>query len=132
MNAAENTGGDLHLKPTFIDLVIPKGVTESLGQQLADLGDPTRDMDRATARCHQIFATLPIDLLQTILDFGRHADTPGVARVGNLPVERELPDTPDDGGPCRTKRHIFRKGFFSGSVECWASPSDSPPRRTGS
>ncbi|MGO4752387.1 hypothetical protein AB4212_27890, partial [Streptomyces sp. 2MCAF27] len=81
MNAAEHTDAGLRSTPTFTDLFIPEGVQESLGQQLADLGDPTLDMDRATARCHQIFATLPIDLLQTILDFGRHADTPDVARV---------------------------------------------------
>ncbi|MES4908350.1 MULTISPECIES: TauD/TfdA family dioxygenase [unclassified Streptomyces] len=114
MNAAENSGADIRSTPTFIDLVIPEAVKESLGQQLGDLGDPTRDLDRATARCHQIFAALPIDLLQTILDFGRHADTPGVARVGNLPVEHELPDTPDDGGPCRGKSTYLSEGVLLG------------------
>jgi L-asparagine oxygenase len=114
MNAAENIAAGLRSKPTFIDVVIPDEVRESLREQLGGLGDPTQDIDWATARCHQIFATLPTDLLQTVLDFGRHADTPGVARVSNLPVEHELPDTPDDGGPCRGKSTYLSEGVLLG------------------
>ncbi|MDT0542621.1 MULTISPECIES: TauD/TfdA family dioxygenase [Streptomyces] len=131
MNAAENTGADLRSAPTFIDLVIPERVKESLGEQLAGLGDPAQDMDRAMALCHQIFATLPIDLLQSILDFGRHADTPGVARVGNLPVEHGLPDTPDDGGPCRTKSTYLSEGVLLGLSGMLGEPVEFTTEKNG-
>ncbi|MFJ6854479.1 TauD/TfdA family dioxygenase [Streptomyces sp. NPDC091271] len=99
---------------TFTDLALPDAVREAIGRQLADLPDPGHDIDATTARCHQIFAGLPLGLLRTVLDFGRHIDTPGVALVRNLPVDAETGPTPLDGGPGRGKSGFVSEGVLLG------------------
>uniref|UniRef100_A0AAU1M0U6 TauD/TfdA family dioxygenase n=1 Tax=Streptomyces sp. NBC_00148 TaxID=2903626 RepID=A0AAU1M0U6_9ACTN len=99
---------------TFTDLELPDDVRDSIGRALAGLPDPGRDFDGATARCHQIFATLPLGLLRAVLDFGRHIDTPGVALVRNLPVDTETGPTPLDGGPGRGKSGFVSEGVLLG------------------
>src|SRR5690606_39960469 len=57
-------------RPQTLDLIeLPDAVRDDLGRLLAAEPDPTADIDRAMARHHQIFARLPLDLLQRILDF---------------------------------------------------------------
>ena len=96
----------------LIDL--PDAVRDTLGQELAAEPDPTLDIDRTMARYHQIFAGLPLDRLQRILDFGRHNETPGVGYVRNLPVDPELPATPANGGPARGKKTFVAEGVLLG------------------
>ncbi|MET9913533.1 TauD/TfdA family dioxygenase [Streptomyces sp. NPDC006476] len=101
--------------PQTLDLIeLPDGVRDSIGRALAAEPDPTRDIDRAMARYHQIFATLPTELLQRILDFGRHNDTAGVGYVRNLPTDPELPATPADGGPATDKKTFVAEGVLLG------------------
>ncbi|MGW8781249.1 TauD/TfdA family dioxygenase [Streptomyces sp. NPDC055796] len=93
---------------------LPDSVREAVGRDLARLADPAADLDWATARCHQVFAQLPTELLRRLLDFGRHPDTPGVALVGNLPQDALLPPTPLDGGPCPAKGTFVAEGVLLG------------------
>ncbi|MFI9253626.1 TauD/TfdA family dioxygenase [Streptomyces sp. NPDC053069] len=99
---------------TFREIVLPDEVRDALGEQLERLPDPNIDIDRSMTRLLQIFATLPTALLQQILDFGRHIDTPGVSLISNLPVDAELPDTPSDGGPSREKTSFVAEGVLLG------------------
>ncbi|MFH8929838.1 TauD/TfdA family dioxygenase [Streptomyces pristinaespiralis] len=108
--------------PTRLDLVVPDAVRDTLHGGLAELPDPTGDIDRATARCHQVFAALPTELLQAVMDFGRHIDTAGVALVRNLPVDDMLPPTPDDGGPSRAKRGFVSEGVLLGLTGLLGEP----------
>ncbi|MEU3877455.1 oxygenase, partial [Streptomyces sp. NPDC029704] len=62
---------------TLIEIALPDDVRDGLGAALAAEGEPTADIDRAMTRYLQVFAQLPTDTLQRILDFGRHCDTPG-------------------------------------------------------
>ncbi|MEU6392972.1 TauD/TfdA family dioxygenase [Streptomyces sp. NPDC046939] len=99
---------------TFAEIALPDAVRDALSEQLAALPDPNIDIDRSTARLLQIFATLPTDIFQQVLDFGRHVDTPGVALVSNLPVDAELPGTPTDGGPSTDKTSFVAEGVLLG------------------
>ncbi|MEW2402857.1 TauD/TfdA family dioxygenase [Streptomyces sp. NPDC046862] len=99
---------------TFSEIALPDAVRDALGEQLLGLPDPNTDIDRSTARLLQIFATLPTDVLQQVLDFGRHIDTPGVSLVSNLPVDPDLPDTPSDGGPSTAKRSFVAEAVLLG------------------
>ncbi|MGQ4363229.1 TauD/TfdA family dioxygenase [Streptomyces sp. SAS_272] len=100
--------------PTFSEIALPDAVRDALGEQLRGLPDPNVDIDRSSARLLQIFATLPTELLQQVLDFGRHIDTPGVSLVSNLPVDPVMPDTPSDGGPSAEKRSFVAEGVLLG------------------
>ncbi|MFC7309304.1 TauD/TfdA family dioxygenase [Streptomyces monticola] len=102
------------LTPTFREIALPDTVRDALGGQLAQLPDPNTDIDRSMTRLLQIFADLPTELLQQILDFGRHIDTPGVSLVSNLPVDADLPDTPSDGGPSTDKKTFVAEGVLLG------------------
>ncbi|MFM9368767.1 TauD/TfdA family dioxygenase [Streptomyces sp. Da 82-17] len=99
---------------TFREIALPDAVRDALGAQLAQLPDPNIDIDRSTTRLLQLFAELPTELLQQILDFGRHIDTPGVSLVSNLPVDAQLPDTPSDGGPSTDKKTFVAEGVLLG------------------
>ncbi|MBX7550397.1 TauD/TfdA family dioxygenase [Streptomyces sp. NPDC004232] len=101
--------------PQTLGLIeLPDAVRDAIGRDLAAEPDPTLDTDRAMARYHQIFATLPLELLQQILDFGRHNDSPGVGYVRNLPVDARLPATPADGGPATGKETFVAEGVLLG------------------
>ncbi|MGW2257778.1 TauD/TfdA family dioxygenase [Streptomyces sp. NPDC001780] len=100
--------------PTFSEIALPDDVRDALGEQLGKLSDPNTDIDRSMTRLLQIFAQLPVGILQQILDFGRHIDTPGVSLVSNLPVDPELPDTPSDGGPSTDKATFVAEGILLG------------------
>ncbi|MFI6210267.1 TauD/TfdA family dioxygenase [Streptomyces sp. NPDC051041] len=101
--------------PQTLGLIdLPDSVRDSIGRALAAEPDPTLDIDRAMARYHQIFATLPLGLLQQILDFGRHNDAPGVGYVRNLPTDAELPATPVGGGPATDKKTFVAEGVLLG------------------
>ncbi|AEW98541.1 TauD/TfdA family dioxygenase [Streptantibioticus cattleyicolor] len=107
---------------TLTEIVLPDAVRDAIGEQLAALPDPTTDIDLAMARYHQIFAGLPIGILQQMLDFGRHIDTAGVGYVRNLPVDRGLPDTPSDGGPSRDKASYVAEGVLLGLTGLLGEP----------
>jgi L-asparagine oxygenase len=99
---------------TFARIALSDQARDRLGAQLADVGEPGLDIDRSMTRYLQIFAGLPTETLQQILDFGRHVDTAGVALVENLPVDERLPDTPADGGPSRDKPSFVAEGVLLG------------------
>ncbi|MGW2562123.1 TauD/TfdA family dioxygenase [Streptomyces sp. NPDC001514] len=99
---------------TFSEIALPDEVRDALGEELSRLPDPNTDIDRSMTRLLQVFAALPTDLLQQILDFGRHIDTPGVSLVSNLPVDAVLPDTPSDGGPSTAKTSFVAEGVLLG------------------
>ncbi|MFJ1972094.1 TauD/TfdA family dioxygenase [Streptomyces sp. NPDC087903] len=112
---AATTGGTPDSVPqTFTRIGLSDQARDELGAKLAELGEPGVDIDRSMTRYLQIFAGLPAETLQQILDFGRHVDTAGVALVDNLPVDERLPDTPSDGGPCRNKPSFVAEGVLLG------------------
>jgi L-asparagine oxygenase len=98
----------------LIELALPDDVRDAIRERLLDLPNPESDVDGVMARTHQVFAELPLPLLRSILDFGRHVDPPGVMLVGNLPTEPALPPTPDDGGPCAGKATFVAEGVLLG------------------
>ncbi|MFE5210514.1 TauD/TfdA family dioxygenase [Streptomyces sp. NPDC056600] len=99
---------------TFSRITLSDAARDALGARLAEVGDPNADIDHAMTRYLQIFAGLPTAVLQEILDFGRHIDTPGVTLIDNLPVDERLPDTPSDGGPSREKQTYVAEGVLLG------------------
>ena len=76
---------------------------DELFELLNLLPNPEPQMDRVTTPAHKAFATLPAEPPRSILDFGRHGDTPCAPLVENLPVDRDLRPTPDNGEPCARK-----------------------------
>jgi L-asparagine oxygenase len=100
--------------PTLVRLALPDAVRDAVARELLALPDPALDPDLASTRCHQIFATLPTDLLQQLLDFGRHCDTAGVGLIENLPVDPVLPATPGDGLPSPDKPSHVAEGVLLG------------------
>lgn len=100
---------------TFGRIDLPAITSGRLQQILLDMPDPSADPDSATTRLLQAFATsFDSDDLQSVLDAGRHPDTPGVTLVSGLPVDPGLPLTPADGGPARGKRSYISEGVVLG------------------
>jgi L-asparagine oxygenase len=98
-------------------------VSAEIGRELLRLCNPERDVDWAMALVHKVFAAaLPEDTLQTVLDFGRHVDMPGVALVDNLPLDEELPPTPANGGPCDNKPTYVAEGVLLGLSNLLGEP----------
>ncbi|MFJ6786907.1 TauD/TfdA family dioxygenase [Streptomyces angustmyceticus] len=108
--------------PTLLEIDLPDGIRDRLGAELAALPDPARNIDWSMARYHQIFAQLPTEALQQILDFGRHPDTPGVGYVRNAPVDARLPDTPRDGNPSPDKATFVAEGVLLGLTGLLGEP----------
>ena len=107
---------------TFADLELPDQVRDTIGAELCLLPDPTTDVDRALTRYHRIFAALPTELLQQIMDFGRHNDSPGVMLVRNLPLDADLPPTPVDGEPSAAKNSFVAEGVLLGLTGLLGEP----------
>ncbi|MET9855163.1 TauD/TfdA family dioxygenase [Streptomyces sp. NPDC006450] len=99
---------------TFTRITLPDAVRDALGERLLQVTDPLADIDFSMARWLQIFAGLPTEVFQQLLDFGRHIDTAGVALVENLPVDPSVPATPTDGGPSREKSTWVAEGVLLG------------------
>ncbi len=96
------------------ELALPDEIRDGIGRRLLDLPHPESDVDEVMARAHQVFAELPLPILRSILDFGRHVDPPGAMLVANLPTEPDLPPTPTDGGPCAGKATFVAEGVLLG------------------
>jgi L-asparagine oxygenase len=107
---------------TFEEIVLADEARDALAGELLPLPDPVTDIDRSLAVLHAVFARLPVEQLQQILDFGRHVATPGVALVRNLPVDPSLPPTPVDGLPSRHKRTFVAEGVLLGLSQLLAEP----------
>jgi L-asparagine oxygenase len=107
---------------TFGEIVLADDVRDGIGAALLSFPNPVPDIDRSLARLHAIFAGLPVEQLQEILDFGRHVDTPGVALVRNLPVDPTLPATPVDGEPSAHKRTFVAEAVLLGLSQLLGEP----------
>lgn len=116
---------------TFDEIVLDDAVRDALGGELLSFPDPAIDLDRSLTRLHALFAQLPLDQLQTILDFGRHGDTPGVALVRNLPVDPDLPETPIDGGPSTGKRTFVAESVLLGLSQLLGEPVGVTTEKNG-
>ncbi len=117
--------------PTFGEIVLSDDVRDALGQALASFPNPVNDIDRSLARLHVIFAQLPIDVLQELLDFGRHVNTPGVTLVRNLPVDPALPVTPTDGEPSQQKETFVAEAVLLGLSQLIAEPVGFTTEKSG-
>jgi L-asparagine oxygenase len=107
---------------TFDQIILTDEVRDAFGAMLRPMPDPSADIDRSLARLHAAFGRLPIELLQTLLDFGRHVDTPGVMLVANLPTDPELPDTPADGEPSPHKETFVAENTLLGLSQLLGEP----------
>ena len=110
------------LPRTLDQIALTDQVRDWIGAALRPLPDPSVDIDRSLARLHAAFARLPIELLQTLLDFGRHVDTPGVMIVRNLPTDPALPDTPVDGEPSPFKETFIAENVLLGVSQLLGEP----------
>jgi L-asparagine oxygenase len=109
-------------KRTLGEIILADEVRDAIGNSLRSFQNPADDIDRSLACLHVIFSRLPIVLLQEILDFGRHADTPGVMLVRNLPTDPELPETPVDGGPSHQKKTFVAEAVLLGLSQLLGEP----------
>lgn len=107
---------------TFSEAVLANEVRDAIGGTLRSFPNPVDDIDRSLAHLHAIFSQLPVGLLQEILEFGRHSDTPGVMLVRNLPTDPELPDTPTDGGPSTRKKTFVAEAVLLGLSQLLGEP----------
>jgi L-asparagine oxygenase len=119
------------LDDTLGEVVLSDATRDAIGEALALFPNPVVDIDRSLARLHTIFAQLPVDQLQAVLDFGRHVDTPGVLVVRNLPVDAQLPDTPVDGGPSTTKTTFVAEGVLLGLSQLLGEPVGFTTEKSG-
>ena len=116
---------------TFGEIVIADEVRDAIGSALRSFPDPVADIDRSLARLHVLFSLLPIGVLQEILDFGRHYDTPGVLLVRNLPTDPDLPATPVDGGPSTQKKTFVAEAVLLGLSELLGEPVGFTTEKSG-
>src|SRR5215469_15501845 len=107
---------------TFSEVILANEVRDAIGSTLRSFPNPVGDIDRSLARLHVMFSQLPVGLLQEILEFGRHSDTPGVMLVRNLPTDPELPDTPVDGGPSMQKKTFVAEAVLFGLSQLLGEP----------
>jgi L-asparagine oxygenase len=107
---------------TFGEAVLTDEVRDLIGDSLRTFPNPVDDVDRSLTCLHVIFSQLPIALLQEILDFGRHSDTPGVMLVRNLPADPELPPTPVDGRPSTQKKTFVAESVLLGLSQLLGEP----------
>ncbi|ARF58795.1 TauD/TfdA family dioxygenase [Streptomyces gilvosporeus] len=127
-----STTQSAHREPThMLHIRIPDEARDAIAEALSVLGNPELDPDRALTLAHKAFATLDIDRLQDILDFGRHADTPGVALVENLPQDDKLPPTPNNGGPCEGKPTFVAEGVLLGLSSLLGEPTSFVTEKNG-
>jgi L-asparagine oxygenase len=116
---------------TFERIEIDDQARATLAAELVRISDPSATPERSLTVLHKIFATLPVDTLQSIVDFGRLAGTPGVALVDGLPVDPILPPTPDDGGPARGKRTYVSEGNLLGISGLLGEPTGVTTEKDG-
>jgi L-asparagine oxygenase len=107
---------------TYGEVVLADEVRDTIGNALQSFPNPVDDIDRSLACLHVIFSQLPIGLLQDVLDFGRHVDTPGVMLVRNLPTDPDLPATPIDGGPSTQKKTFLSEAVLLGLSQLLGEP----------
>ncbi|MET0233501.1 MAG: TauD/TfdA family dioxygenase [Kibdelosporangium sp.] len=116
---------------TFAEIVVAPDVRDAISDALRDFPNPVGDIDRSLAHLRMIFARLPVEQAQTILDFGRHVDTPGVALVTGLPVDPELPDTPVDGEPSPAKKTFVSEAVLLGLSQLLGEPVGFTTEKSG-
>jgi L-asparagine oxygenase len=119
------------LVKTFEQISLADHTRDRLGAHLLTLPNPSIDIDRSLTELYVAFAALPLAQLQTILDFGRHVDTPGVMLVSNLPTDPRLPDTPTDGGPSRDKRTFVAECVLLGLSQLLGEPVGFTTEKAG-
>jgi L-asparagine oxygenase len=117
--------------PTFAQIVLADELRDALGATLLDFPDPVVDIDRSLTMLHAIFSRLPSGQLQTLLDFGRHADTPGVMLVRNLPTDPELPPTPVNGEPSQDKKTFVAETVLLGLSQLLGEPVGFTTEKNG-
>jgi L-asparagine oxygenase len=116
---------------TFEEIVLADEVCTAIGEALRSFPNPVIEIDRSLARLLAVFAQLPTDQLQAILDFGRHVDTPGVMLVRNLPVDPTLPATPIDGGPSQQKETFVSEAVLLGLSQLLGEPVGFTTEKAG-
>ncbi|MFD0883337.1 TauD/TfdA family dioxygenase [Streptosporangium algeriense] len=95
-------------------LVLADDVRDEIQRRALELGNPESGLDRAMTVMYKALGLLPDAQVEELLNFGRYTDTPGVMLVDNLPLDRELPPTPDDGGPSKGKQTFVAESVLVG------------------
>ncbi|MGW0393007.1 TauD/TfdA family dioxygenase [Streptomyces sp. NPDC003042] len=99
---------------TFRRVDLADSDRDTLAEALLALPDPAQDLDAASVHLLRAFTALPVPAVNQILDFGRHADTPGVTLLTNLPTDPVLPPTPVDGEPAPGKPTFVAENVITG------------------
>jgi len=123
--------GRTTLDTTFDEIILDDDVRDAIGEALKSFPNPVIDIDRSLTRLHAIFAQLPIEQLQRILNFGTNVDSPGVTLVRNLPVDANLPATPIDGGPCTHKGTFVSEAALLGLSQLLGQPVGFTTEKNG-
>jgi L-asparagine oxygenase len=116
---------------TFEQVSLTDQTRDALSARLSGCSNPSADVDRALVELRVVFAGLPVEQLQAMVDFGRHADTPGVMLVGNLPTDTDLPETPTDGGPSREKHTFVAECVLFGLSQLLGEPVGFTSEKNG-
>lgn len=96
--------------------------TIRLHRSLSEIPSPYEDLDEAMLRLYPIFAGLSPEVLRKIRDFGRFPDAPGVMLIEGLPVDAELPPTPNDGLRVPAKPSFVAEGCLLGLSQLLGEP----------
>lgn len=103
-------------------LGLPDEIRDVIDANLLGLLNYERWIDPATARLHEVFAELPEQMLQEILDFGRYANAPGVLLIGSLQMDPDLPPTSADAGLRVDKKTFAAEGGLIGISSLLGKP----------
>jgi len=85
--------------------ILDDSVSAQIGARLRTIASPYERFEDSIVAAHRAFGDLPASLEQEITTFARCPDSPGVMLVGGLPLDPDLPATPE--GRAVTNRSSF-------------------------
>lgn len=106
----------------MITIKLMDEVRDRLGKALTAMPSPYERVDDALLYVYPVFAQLPAPILGQLLDFGRYPDTPGAILLENLPVDGELPATPNNGKRVGAKSGYVAEGCLLGLSQLLGEP----------
>jgi L-asparagine oxygenase len=80
-----------------LTLVVPNAVSHRLAEAFQSLPSPYAHLEECLLELQLLATKLPRSFLQTLGEFRRNPQAPGVLRIQHLPVDSMLPPTPSDG-----------------------------------
>jgi len=101
-------------------------------QALQRIGSPYQDREAFLLESYCGTVTnLPRNVLRQILDFARFHDSQGVLKIENLPVDQNLPATPNDGQGIPSKQCYLPEGITAGISQLLGTPVGFHTEKSG-